>query len=480
MILTHQERSVPLEYRVRPATIQTAAMSTQDRRTLAEHIGRDAIQGNQDRQFEKGWLTSSSGSKTPRCYRVDSPAFSRCQYAVLATPERAAVLVVDVDRTGTAGGGIEHLNSQVRARFDALARAGRGPAYVGVNPLNGKCQAIWLVDPVYAGKGRKSPNRRLYDVTADALASILDGDTHFAGAWSRNPFYQGNSPHAYRWHAQHGQIDRVRDLRDAAGAIGDMKTAAHKPKKDEFTSGRALLEAVQARRAEAVAARDLLDGLGDDGLSAEFAEVDRRAGVRILWIIDGVRAARDETAFRHALAEGYKLKAAGKRLKDAPIIDAYECGYNAAQAAGADGRAAEMPSAQDRATMARRVRAYVSRGGTSAPGRPEAVSGRVSAPQRAALATLGRRGAAVSNARRWSERGEAAEAALAPLSAANARRRVEAAEVRSRVLAAFSGGLRDTGRAPSLSEVAREAGISRTSASRHLAALREAGILPTL
>lgn len=478
MILTHQERSVPAEYRVRPASIQNAGMSAEDRRTLAEHIARDAIQGNQDRQFEKGWLTSSNGSKTPRCYRVQSDAFSRCQYAVLATPERAAVLVVDVDRTGTTGGGIEHLNAQVRARFDALARAGRGPAFVGVNPLNGKCQAIWLVDPVYAAQGRKSPNRRLYDVTADALAAILDGDTHFAGAWSRNPFYQGKSPHAYRWHAQHGQVDRVRDLRNVAGALGDMDTAAQKPKRDEFTSGRALLEAVQARRVEAQAARDLLDGLGDDGLSAEFAEVDRRAGVRILWIVEGVRAARDETAFRHALAEGYRLKSAGKRLKDAPIIDAYEHAYNAAQAAGADGRPAEMPSAQDRATMARRVRGYVARGGTSTPARPERVSGRVSAPQRAALATLGARGGRTSAERKWTNRGEAAEAALAPLKASSARQAAEARGLRGRILAVVAEAEAQGVERPTRRQIAAEVGAAVPTVDRHLRALREAGLLP--
>lgn len=78
-------------------------------------------------------------------------------------------------------------------------------------------------------------------------------------------------------------------------------------------------------------------------------------GVRVLWVREG-RAARDETAFRHALKAGHRLRQAGQRVTDAAIIDAYERGYRVAQEVGADGRKSELPPMKDRQTMARRVR----------------------------------------------------------------------------------------------------------------------------
>src|SRR5699024_7915650 len=77
------------------------------------------------------------------------------------------------------------------------------------------------------------------------------------------------------------------------------------------------------------------------------------------------RAARDETAFRHALATAHRLRAQGQPLKDAKIIDAYERAYNVAQAVGADYRELDIPPMRDRLTMARRVRGYVIQGITN-------------------------------------------------------------------------------------------------------------------
>src|SRR5699024_9176128 len=54
-------------------------------------------------------------------------------------------------------------------------------------------------------------------------------------------------------------------------------------------------------------------------------------GVRVIWITQGQRAARDETAFRHALATGHRLKSQGEPLKDNKLIDAYERAYNIAK-----------------------------------------------------------------------------------------------------------------------------------------------------
>lgn len=94
-------------------------------------------------------------------------------------------------------------------------------------------------------------------------------------------------------------------------------------------------------------------------------------GVVVRWINPG-RAARDEIAFRHALKTAHRLRAAGERMTDAAIIDAYERAYKIDQRESADGRTPEMPPMRDRQTMARRVRGYVTQGKTDSYGTPSA------------------------------------------------------------------------------------------------------------
>lgn len=72
-----------------------------------------------------------------------------------------------------------------------------------------------------------------------------------------------------------------------------------------FSSGRELIEAVRARREEAQMLKDLDGGLSN----ADALDGDRIDGVKVLWISPG-RAARDETAFRHALATAHRLREA--------------------------------------------------------------------------------------------------------------------------------------------------------------------------
>ena len=158
-----------------------------------------------------------------------------------------------------------------------------------------------------------------------------------------------------------------------------------------------------ARREQAQQARQLLASLEGDLPSAEALDGDRIDGVKVLWITPN-RAARDETAFRHALATAYKLREAGKKMTDAAIIDAYEQAYNVAQAVGADHREPDLPPMRDRLTMARRVLGYVLSGkrrtgtGTSLGG-----AGSATARERKALATMGRKGGQKA-AQRWQDR----------------------------------------------------------------------------
>lgn len=71
-------------------------------------------------------------------YRVETDTFAKCQYAVLTNKQYAAVLVVDIDQYGEAGGHPSNLAAPVRTSLRALIEHNVGPAWVGINPQNGK------------------------------------------------------------------------------------------------------------------------------------------------------------------------------------------------------------------------------------------------------------------------------------------------------------------------------------------------------
>ena len=139
-------------------------------------------------------------------YRFDTEALGRCEYVMLTSKQYAAVLVVDVDQIGTAGGDPADLNPYVRDVVRSLISHTIGPAWVGINPTNGKAQFIWLIDPVYADRGGKSAQMKLLAATTRVLGELLDHDPHFSHRFSRNPFYTGKAPTAYRWYRQHNRV----------------------------------------------------------------------------------------------------------------------------------------------------------------------------------------------------------------------------------------------------------------------------------
>lgn len=63
---------------------------------------------------------------------------------------------VDIDQPGEAGGHPADLALYVRNVVRVLVEHDIGPAWVGVNPISGKGQFIWLIDPVYADASVKS------------------------------------------------------------------------------------------------------------------------------------------------------------------------------------------------------------------------------------------------------------------------------------------------------------------------------------
>lgn len=443
-----------------------------DRDALLAHLGRDVIHASHTRDFAKAYYTDKDGKLCPRMYRVETETFAKCQYAVLTNKQYAAVLVVDIDQRGETGGHPSNLAAPVRTSLRALIEHNVGPAWVGINPQNGKAQAIWLIDPVYADESGESRHMRLLARTSRTLGEYLGHDPNFSHRFSRSPFYTGDDPTAYRWYCQHKRVHRLADLLKEVRTVADLPQHEQQ-QRQRFTSGRELINAVKARREEAEAfqalAQDVESELAD-GL--EKYDPELIDGVRVLWISQG-RAARDETAFRHALKTGHRLRAAGQRMTDAAIIDAYEHAYNTAQRYGADGRDNEMPPMRDRQTMARRVRGYVtqSKNGSytsaSAPGR-------ATSTERKALATMGRKGGQKA-AERWKTdpNGDYATRQRDVLGSANRKRAAGGRSRAHQIAAFFDDHYAQTGHYPTVQEASQEHGVSARTVQR---ALAKAGI----
>ena len=450
--------------------------SASDRDFLRKHLGRDVLHGSVTRDFKKAYRRNADGTNSPRMYRFETDALGRCEYAMLTTKQYAAVLVVDVDQVGTAGGDPADLNPYVRDVVRSLITHSVGPAWVGINPTNGKAQFIWLIDPVYADRNGKSAQMKLLAATTRVLGELLDHDPHFAHRFSRNPFYTGKAPTAYRWYRQHNRVMRLGDLikqvRDMAGHDQFDPTP-----RQQFTSGRELINAVKTRREEAQAFKALAQDV-DAEIAGGLDQYDPELidGVRVLWIVQGT-AARDETAFRHALKTGHRLRQQGQRLTDAVLIDAYEHAYNVAHTHGGAGRDNEMPPMRDRQTMARRVRGYVAQSksetysGSNAPGK-------ATSSERKALATMGRRGGKKA-AERWKTdpEGKYAQSQLESLNNANKRRSAGGRSQSHKIAAYFDDAFAQTGEYPTVASASAEFAVSNRTVQR---ALAKAGItLPT-
>lgn len=225
------------------------------------------------------------------------------------------------------------------------------------------------------------------------------------------------------------------------------------------------IEAVRARREEAQMLKDLDGGLSN----ADALDGDRIDGVKVLWISQG-RVARDETAFRHALATAHRLREAGERMTDAKIIDAYERAYNIAQAVGADCRQPEMPSQRDRQTMARRVRGYVLSGNRGAADSSSfsGSAGGVGMRERKALATMGRKGGQKA-AERWKDRdSEYAQAEIRKLKQANVKRATGGRVTARQIANYFDDTMLQTGAYPSIPDAMKEFSVSRPTVKRAL------------
>ncbi len=134
---------------------------------------------------------------------------------------------------------------------------------------------------------------------------------------------------------------------------------------------------------------------------------------------------------------------------------------------------------RDRLTMARRVRGYVVAGrpSSSTAGGP-AATGRANTRERKALATLGRKGGKKA-AQRWADRdSDYARGRLEVMEQTHRRKRVQGQTSRARIQALIGQQYAELGTVPTRAEIMAETGLSRATVTRHLAAIREAGLLP--
>src|SRR5699024_5160410 len=190
------------------------------------------------------------------------------------------------------GGTVEALHPETYAALTALHQRELSPAWIGINPLNGKAQALWMIDPVYAAKGHTSPNTRLLNVATAELNALLGGDRAFAHQFSRWPLHRSTDPTAFHWHCQHSQIIRLADLNHDVRTMNPHNSRPQARKPEQYASGRERINAAQAARKAAPTLRDLESELPTTAALAPAASgiLDR---VRLIWIHQH-RAARDE------------------------------------------------------------------------------------------------------------------------------------------------------------------------------------------
>lgn len=158
-----------------PTSLQSCGATDAERNRLITHLGRAAFQGCPTRDFKAAWRKNAEGQSVPKMYRVGHPSLNRMQYVALTHAQYAAVVVIDVDHRGSAGGRVADINPEVHRILSRLAGAGAGPAWVGVNPDNGKAQLIWLIDPVHADVSGDSPNMRLLKATGKGAVATWGG-----------------------------------------------------------------------------------------------------------------------------------------------------------------------------------------------------------------------------------------------------------------------------------------------------------------
>ena len=465
------------------------------------HLGRERIHASRDRQFSKAhWQTvcstcrktsqainpqerprrfpgcsdPSCGHSKPRMYPPQK--LGDKQYIKITHPNRSAFVTVDVDVPGTPGGSINNLDPEVLGYLNALTKADCAPNLAGVNPISGKAQLIWYIDPVYNDGDETKPNRPTKFLRAlhHDLNMLLGGDTSFSHGFMRNPFYGGNEPEAYRWNYFHGSVYSMKQIRVEVTRLLEVKIPEILNAPPPPKTGRALIEEVKARRLAAESYSKLAKELGDLPIEAlEANDPNYVQGVLIKYN-DGV-VARNVTAFEHALKTATRMKKRGERLTDAAIIHAFTHAYTVAITQAKDGRPSEFPREKELTKTAQRIRGYVtSNARHTTTGGSTTTAKTATSHERKVLSTFGKRGAKTSNARRWADPdSDLAKRSLEALTKANQKRVFEGMTTKARVVEYVAQRLADTGTPPTLKEISQSLEVHERTVRR---ALKGSGI----
>src|SRR5699024_10901662 len=169
-----------------------------DAQAFISHLDRKALHASRDRNFTPPRTTDpdTPSHSPPLSARAPTrPHLPRCLCPVRPRPQRSPVFVIDIGTpSGKPGGTIEALHPEALTKLNTLCAQGSGPAWIGINPINGKAQALWMIDPVYASPGRTSPNTQLLTVATAEPNRYLGGDGAFAHHFSRWPLHQADDP----------------------------------------------------------------------------------------------------------------------------------------------------------------------------------------------------------------------------------------------------------------------------------------------
>lgn len=468
---------------------------------LLAHLGRDYLHISPDRNFSRAYYlrlcpecrratvgtedglhklatcTVESCGYFPRLKEVDR--IGDAQYIVLRNQARAGgglyypVIVVDMDSPTRPGGSVNAL--ECLHELNALNSHGYGPNWLGINPISGKGQAIWYIDPVYSDgtpsrPGHRNTHLELYKHLCKDIDRYLAGDTHFSRRFSRNPLYTGNDPEAYQWNAYHHEVYNMRDLqREVRGLLGEPYRG-RKPRKKNPLSGKEIITRAKAstarRKAEAEAARAAKPA----ALMSEMdlADCNLTGGVELYWEPSG-KLDRNVTAFRHAFKIARRLYEQGDPVTEKVILKNWDHAYSIALSQDPQQRLPDPMSDRERQGLAARIKKYVTQGRTISA---ESISDIMTytgtdgqkTPRETILQTWGRKGGQKSAAKKWADHDSPeAQEALKGLDEGRKQskktRKAAASTTRARVMTLIAEA-REAGEEPNTAHMAAQVGVT--------------------
>ncbi|MDY5161134.1 replication initiation protein [Actinotignum urinale] len=501
-----------------PADLLTAGidyvpLTAEDRDYLHAHIGKELYHVAPDRTFSSGYLPRryctecyqrikdgtkergtacqhgdvKCGNSRPLYRTYEQVRAKNDEYIRLTSAWVQSVIVVDIDITGYPGT-LQPLHEDVRrSLMDAVGRD-MCPYVLGINRASGKAQIIYLIETVYSAHGRPTPpSKRLLKGVSERLNAYYGADTHFTHGFSRNPFTDGAGYDWYRVLSDRPTgIYSLRELDESLEEAGYPRDVPEKPQNRYSFVSDLLATAIDAREARENLKKleESLPALSPhDRKRLADAEPGRIDGVKIVWKDgkEGIEVARDETAFRHALWIARLRHDNNEKYVPEDIIFSYIYAYEIALNVDKSGRASEMPKRSDLETLAERIRYYVLNPTQEVTEYKRYSTGEFTPKERKALATLGRRGAQTTNAKRWDEsRAEYTDYradALKNLDDANEQRRLAGNANRGKIYQAYYEYLVKQGSKPSYAQLMDATGLKRTAVVTHLKALREAGLI---